>query len=328
MVPRHERIGPLPGVDRPTVATYPAGAVLDERVLDVHELVWVMRGRALVRATGGIDGVTAAASPPQSVLLGPGDVLLLPPEVSHSFVWGPPEPSAIARAGGPDGCVHGYVHVEPGRIAPAARPVVAVRPGGQVPAELCRHLLRLGALEPAGWRGRVAATAQVLADLVVTAATPAAPRPPQPALVTALAAELQLRWGAGPPLGRVRIADLAASVHTSPSYLNRTVRAAYGRPLSTLLEQLRLTRVELLLTGTSSTLAAIARACGFADAYHCSRRFSLAYGMSPSVYRAARARPSLLDDLVVRRVADALWAGDPRSPHPPDQSMSKIEFPS
>jgi len=316
MVPRHERIGPLSdGVDRPTVATYPAGAALDERVLDVHELVWVMRGQALVRAAGGIDGVPAAGAgmgEAPSVLLGPGDVLLLPPGVPHSFVWGPGQPTAAGpdrrRPGGGQGCVHGYVHVGGGRIETADRPAVAVRPGGDVLAELCRHLLRLGALEPPGWRGRAAATAQVLADLVVGAAAPAAaPGPPPPALVTAVVEELGVRWGAGLPLARVPVADLAASVHTSPSYLNRTVRATYGRPLSTLLEQLRLTRVELLLTGTSSTLAAIARACGFADAYHCSRRFSLAHGMSPSAYRAARARPTLLDDPVVRGIADAVW---------------------
>jgi AraC-like DNA-binding protein len=220
------------------------------------------------------------------------------------------------------------VHVGPGRIAPADRPVVAVRPGADVPAELCRHLLRLGAFEPAGWRRRAAATAQVLADLVLTAAAPATPGPPQPALVAAVVEEVGMRWGAGLPLARVRVADLAASVHTSPSYLNRTVRATYGRPLSTLLEQVRLTRVELLLTGTSSTLAAIARACGFADAYHCSRRFSLAHGLSPSAYRAAGARPSLLDDPVVREVADAVWGRVPEPAATRDQSMSKIEFPS
>ena len=165
-----------------------------------------------------------------------------------------------------------------------------------------------GLREPSGWRERAAATAALVADLVLRGPLPAAaPVPVRPAVLEALLAELRRRWGPGPPLPPVGVADLAAAVHVTPAHLTRSVRRVWGRPLSTLLEQLRLTRVELLLTGTSGTVAAIARTCGYADAFHCSRRFSAAHGLPPARYRTATRRPSLLDDPVVRELADAVW---------------------
>ncbi len=227
-------------------------------MLDVHELVWVVRGAATLLAGGG-------------------------------------------------GCVHGYVHVELG-VAPSSRLVVAAAAGTDPLAGLCAYLLWLGLREPTGWRDRVARTAELVADLVLRGPLPADdPAPARPPVVEALLAELRRRWGPGPPLPRAGVGELAAALHVSPAHLNRSVRRTWGRSLSTLLEQLRLTRVELLLTGTNGTVAAIARTCGYADAFHCSRRFSAAHGLPPARYRTAAARPSLLDDPAVRELAHAVW---------------------
>lgn len=52
------------------------------------------------------------------------------------------------------------------------------------------------------------------------------------------------------------------------------------------LERLRLARAEPLLWLSNLSLRAIAVQCGFADAYHFSRRFRAVYGMAPSAFRA------------------------------------------
>lgn len=52
------------------------------------------------------------------------------------------------------------------------------------------------------------------------------------------------------------------------------------------LERLRLARAEPLLWLSHLSLRAIAVQCGFADAYHFSRRFRAVYGMAPSAFRA------------------------------------------
>jgi len=297
MRPRHERIGPPPSsVDRPATATYPAGAVLHERVLDVHELVWVLRGAAVVHGPGGVERDGAVEAERE---LRPGHVLLVPPGSAHGFRWGSPD--------GAVGCVHGYVHADLDAALVAPRPVVvSASPGDPLPG-LLAYLLWLGVHEPPGWRGRALQTAGLVADLVVQGPLPR-PAGPSPApVVEALLGELRRRWVAGPPLRAVGVAELAAALHVSPAHVSRSVRRAYGRPLSTLLEQLRISRVELLLTGTSLTVAAVARLCGYADAFHCSRRFAAAHGQPPGRYRTSSSRSSVLDDPVVRAVADAVW---------------------
>ena len=327
MAPGHERIGPLAAVvDRPTTATHPAGSALAQRTLDVAELVWVVAGAARVHAP---EGVRRGATLSASAALGPGDVLFVPAQAVHAFDWGSPRaPGAPGAADGPGqavGCRHGYVHghltpgPSPSRAVADARHVVVTASSDDDPlAGLCRYLLWLGLRAPAGWRARAATVAGMVADLVVTGPLPAmAPSgadAPGSALSTVVARWVDVireRWGAGPPLPPLRVGELAAVLHVAPAHLTRSVRRAYGRAPSTLLEQLRVTRVELLLTGTSSTLETIARLCGYADAFHCSRRFTAAHGMPPGRYRREPVRPTLLDDPAVREIAHRIWSAPP-----------------
>ena len=275
-------------------ATYPDGAVLGRRVLDDHELVWILRGAARI-AVG--DAAVPHGPLPGTLHLAPGQVLLLPPGVPHEFAWS-----------GPGGVLHGFVHAEVSGLPPGLAPRVVTTSPDDPLEGLCRYLLWLGARRPAGWQERTRATVASLLDLVLTGPLPSwAPAETWPPLIDAVLLELRERWGGGPPLPPVRVHDLAEAVHVSPTHLNRAVRRSLGRPVSTLLEQLRLTRVEGLLTGTSATLEAVARACAFADAFHCSRRFSRAHGIPPSVYRRTRPGTTLLDDPVVRRAAATVW---------------------
>ncbi len=269
--------------------------MLPERVLDVHELVWVLRGAAVVQAP---DGVRSAGGVATERELRPGDVLLVPPGRAHGFRWGTPD--------GATGCVHGYVHADLGDpVVPG--PVVVTATANDPLQGLCAYLLWLGLHEPSGWQRRALQTAGLAAELVAQGPLPRRPGPAPAPVVQGLLGELRRRWGPGPPLPALGVAELAAALHVSPAHLSRSVRRAYGRPVSTLLEQLRISRVELLLTGTSSTIATAARLCGYADAFHCSRRFAAAHGVPPGRYRVASAWPSVLDDPVVRTVADAVW---------------------
>ncbi len=274
--------------------------MLRERVLDVHELVWVLRGAAVVHAPDGVERAGAVEAERE---LRPGDVLLVPAGHAHGFRWGTPD--------GVEGCVHGYVHADLGRALVVPRPAVVTATPNDPLRGLCAYLLWLGLHEPPGWQARALQTAGLVADLVVQGPLPERTEPAPAPLVEALLDELRRRWGAGPPLPPLGVGELAASLHVSPAHVSRSVRRTYGRPLSTLLEQLRLSRVELLLTGTSSTVAAVARLCGYADAFHCSRRFAAAHGEPPGRYRTSSRRSSVLDDPVVRAVADAVWGETP-----------------
>jgi len=108
-------------VDRPAVADYPPGAGLPPRVIRDFEFVWMLRGRA----TFVVD---------EETLLTPGELLLVPPDVRHSFRWDHEQPSR-----------HGYVHfgyADVGRaIAPAVR---LTRMSDSDPlAGLCAYLLQV-----------------------------------------------------------------------------------------------------------------------------------------------------------------------------------------
>jgi AraC-like DNA-binding protein len=60
-----------------------------------------------------------------------------------------------------------------------------------------------------------------------------------------------------------------------------------------LFERLEAARTELATLGLLHlTIDVIARRCGFSDASHFSRRFRLAYGMTPREWRASQTRPS------------------------------------
>jgi hypothetical protein len=73
-------------MDRPAVADYPAGAGLQPRVIGDYEFVWMLRGHATF-----IVG--------DQRQLSPGELLLVPPGLRHSFRWDQDQASR-----------HGYVH--------------------------------------------------------------------------------------------------------------------------------------------------------------------------------------------------------------------------
>jgi AraC family transcriptional regulator len=273
-------------VDRPAVADYPPGAGLPTRVIRDFEFVWMLRGRA-----------TFVVEAERS--LTPGELLLVPPGVRHSFRWDQEQPSR-----------HGYVHFGDADVGLAVLPDVRlIQMSGADPlAGLCAYLLWLGGSNLADWQTSVRRTLTFLLTLVENGPLPSqdvAPEVSGP--LRAAVSYLQREWS-HLPLRRIGVAELATAAHVSRGYLNRLFQEAFGSSASVALEHLRCSRAEALVTRTDLTIAAIARQCGYADVAHFSHRFSTIHGLSPSAYRSEASRSSsVLEQPGVLRLSRLIW---------------------
>ncbi len=92
-----------------------------------------------------------------------------------------------------------------------------------------------------------------------------------------------LQSGAG---ARVGVPDLAAMVGLSRSRFAELFRRATGTSVLAYQTGLRMARARQLLDTSDMSIAAIARAIGYDDAYYFSRHFRRVHGLSPSAYRA------------------------------------------
>ncbi len=188
------------------------------------------------------------------------------------------------------GCRHAYVHfgvdpLPPGWPPPASWPSVVALPDGDVVRPLFRHLLTYGrGGDPDLLRLTVA---HMLASLVLgQAGTRQPPRqlvpPPMVAAFAYMDAALT-----DDPSRRITLGELAAAAHVSPAHLCRLFAATTRHtPLETV-RLLRLDRAAALIVRSNLSLAEIAAATGFSDAFHFSRRFKAAFGAAPSEVRRA-----------------------------------------
>jgi AraC family transcriptional regulator len=186
---------------------------------------------------------------------------------------------------------------------------VAVKDEARDPlAGLCAYLLWLGGEQVDGWERHAKQTLRLLLPLFTSAPLPDdGMRAVLPAPISAVVDHLRREWS-DMPLRRVSLNELASAAHVSRSYLNRLFQAEFGVSAGSVLESLRCSRAETLLTRTDMAISSIANQCGFADLYHFSHRFTLRYGVPPSVYRRVGTRAlSVLDHPGVRRLAYALW---------------------
>jgi AraC-like DNA-binding protein len=259
--PREERQVAVISADAPRLAVYPPGAVLSARAIDDYELVWMVHG------TATLVGAEGAAWP-----LAPGHLLLVPPALRHAFVWDPARTSS-----------HGYVHFRVDAAGPAPTAPLVHRMGAADPAaSLCQFLLDVGSRPPTG-QHVVPAAVSVLLDVLVHPSAQDARAEAPPAVTRALA-HLRAVW-AEMPLHPMDVPELAAACGLSPAQLTRVFTGWFGAGPATVLERARLGRAEQLLLRTDLTVAAIARACGFADSSHLTHRFTAAYGTPPGRFR-------------------------------------------
>jgi AraC-like DNA-binding protein len=255
-------------------------------VIEDFEFVWMLRGRATFVMR-------------EERLLEPGQLLLLPPGIQHSFQWDPDQASR-----------HGYVHFGQEDVSRSvAMEVRLVRMSNADPlAGMCAYLLWLGSSDGNDWEVTARSTLDFMLALLQTGPLPSEQITPAAAhAVLEAVSHLQREWSQM-PLRRVGVAELARAAHVSRSYLNRLFRDAFGMSASVALEHLRCSRAEALLTRTDLTIAAIARQCGYADLAHFSHRFSSIHGMPPSRYRTLSTRsPSVLDQPGVLRLSRLVW---------------------
>jgi AraC family transcriptional regulator len=254
----------------PTVADYPPGSAFGPRRARSYEFVWLLSGSATWVRDGG-----------EAVPLTPGTLLLVRPGMRDAFRWDPHRPTR-----------HAYVHFRltgrESREHDAGWPTVRDLRGRHDPmGALCRYLLWLGTACPSGWRAQAEETLRLLLLTFVNGPGAADGHGPDalPRPVLAMMATVRERWSDG--IARpLPLPGLAADAGVSVSTLCRTFRRQFGMSPVAALERLRLARAEPLLWLSNLPLSAIAVQCGFADAYHFSRRFRATYGVAPSAFRA------------------------------------------
>lgn len=83
----------------------------------------------------------------------------------------------------------------------------------------------------------------------------------------------------------LRLGDLARVAGVHPSHLNRVFRARHGASVGEYARRLRIERACRELAATTTSIAQIAVASGFADQSHFSRVFARVTGMTPAAFR-------------------------------------------
>lgn len=222
----------------------------------------------------------------------PGDLVLLGPDLPHTYASAPGEELAEAAVAqfrhdflGPDFFALPQFHPLDGLLARSARGL-RFSPDDETLA-LIAGLPRLDAA------ARTVALLDVLTRLAAEAtATPitdpgyaAAPSTVMRDRVDAVCRHLQEAHTE--PVLQTEVAALA---HMSPTSFSRFFRQAMGRTLTDYVNQLRVETACSLLTSTSLAVTEVAARSGYRNLANFNRRFRELKGLRPTEYRATRQR--------------------------------------
>lgn len=153
---------------------------------------------------------------------------------------------------------------------------------GRIAAVFDRLLCDVVGSEP--WSERLAENALEEAILLIGHAHSLSARRVADPRVAQVISELNRRYRE--PL---TVADLAATVHLSPSRLAHLFQEATGQAPIQMLLHLRLRQAARLLEFSTLGIAEIAAEVGFASPFYFSRQFRRQFGVSPTAYRAQRS---------------------------------------
>lgn len=250
------------------IANYPAGTGFGPRLLQDHELVWILSGN------------TTWETDNQMISAPAGTILLGRPGMRDRFAWDPQLPTR-----------HGFVHFSilsgANRLPPPNRwPLALQLPEDDVLRPLLRHL---------GWllgRTDTAASTQAQEVLglilaVFVSGLVEAGGVADPGLHPAVATALELaRTSAesGDPTPPT-LSDLARAGGISKVHLTRLFQHQYGLPPVEVVRLTRLDRAAALLAGTRLPVQEVAQLTGFNDPFNFSRTFHRRYGCPPRDYR-------------------------------------------
>ncbi|KIF79597.1 hypothetical protein QR77_39425 [Streptomyces sp. 150FB] len=224
----------------------------------------------------------------------PGDLVLLGPDLPHTFTSEPYEGMAEAAVTqfrhdflGPGFFELPQFRGIDGLLARSAR---GLRFGG-VGEDARAVLTGLPHLEPAA---QTVAVLDVLRRLAADGSATPITGPgyaPAPSNATRDRIDAVCRHLQQTHTEPVRQEDVAALVHMSPTSFSRFFRAAMGRTLTDYVNQLRVETACSLLTGTSLPVTEVAARAGYRNLSNFNRRFRELKGLRPTGYRAAHQQP-------------------------------------
>ncbi|MFG1807331.1 AraC family transcriptional regulator [Streptomyces sp. NPDC049040] len=223
----------------------------------------------------------------------PGDLVLLGPDLPHTFTSEPYEGVAEAAVTqfrhdflGPDFFALPQFCALDDLLARSGRGLYFDRVPEEV-RELVTRLPHLGA----------AAQTTALLDVLCRLAPGSAARhltgpgyAPAPGTAVRDRIDAVCRHLQQSHTGPVHHEEVAALVHMSPTSFSRFFRNAMGRTLTDYLNQLRVETACALLTGTPLPVTEVAARSGYRNLSNFNRRFRELKGLRPTEYRAAHLR--------------------------------------
>jgi AraC family transcriptional regulator len=256
------------------VIEYAPGSNLGPRRLTDYEFVWILNGSATwTRHRGGASDLGVG----RPLSLRPGALLLAPSGVVDSFQWDRTQPTRHAWA-------HFRLEDSARLPDPATWPLVRDLRTAPVLDGICSYLVELSSQPLAAARPRSAQLLALLLDLFVRGPLAERPLPTDPPLVTVAVDAARRIWQTD-GVRLITVDELARAAGVSAGHLYRVFGEHYGCGPAHALELIRLSRAAMMVQRSNASLAEVARASGFANAYHLSRRFSAAYGVPPGRYR-------------------------------------------
>lgn len=215
-------------------------------------------------ATAQIDGET--------LVLGDGDHLFVPPHAVHGYAF---RPGTMGRV----------ISLPSALLGPAVAVALGRRIVGRTDAALLALVALLAECHAQTGRFRTQ-QALGLAQALLAALAETSPPDSQTQggarddrlarLDTLIAAQMAQGWGVG---------DYADALSISTGHLGRLCRAASGLGAKSYIEQAVMEEASRLLAFTRLPLAEIGYRLGFDDPSHFSKRFRAARGLAPSAYR-------------------------------------------
>ena len=271
------------------VATYPAGATFGPRRMRDWEFVWILEGETEYsrrESSDGSSGETRVAAPA-------GAIVLCRPHATDAFRW---DEKKRTR--------HAFFHFRVTSLPSAwppldAWPLVRLPQHDDLMRPVFRHLMH-------ALTSRHAAPADAAQELQTRLAIAQLMScfvngdegnsggnagsgdelsgETWPDAVERAWDAIQRRLEEAPDAA-ISLSELAKTAHTTPEHLCRIFKAATGWTPIQAVRLARLDRAAVLLARSNYNVSEIARLCGFASAFHFSRRFKDAFGQAPRELR-------------------------------------------
>ncbi len=251
------------------VVNYPAGTTFGPRVLGSYELVWIIQGQVVYFANG------------QSWDAPPGSIILARQGFHEAYQWDPLKQTR-----------HAYFHLSgvdwPGEWGDESGwPVVRVMPDGDIVRPLFRYALgQIGSALGRQATPALVRTMETMLGAFIQGPLGQMDESGRQLPVTVMKGLDFIRAVVDEkPDAAVTLKEIAKAASVSSEHLCRLFRDHLDMGPMETLRAYRLDRAMGMIARSNLTIKEIAHRCGFASAYHFSRRFQQAYKRSPTAMR-------------------------------------------